>query len=154
MIAVISGEVEMDFQEARNNIGVGWYMILNNLYRIKPAGCVITGVSRVDGRLHITVSGITTIYRAIIRMAEDQSARTCEECGSSRGRQRKFGTQQIFTLCDACHQLRLSRFGGADAACRTLRGGCPAPADQASGPYYSDATDSKHQSVPRAWPTS
>jgi len=99
----------MDLQEARTRVGAGWYTGLNKLDRAKPASCVITGVSRVDGRLHITATGITPMFRPNIRLAEDESARTCEDCGNNGGHWREMKGGEILTLCDACHETRERR---------------------------------------------
>ena len=92
----------MDFQEARTRVGVDWYTPLNNLYRTKPTGCEITEVGRGDGRLRVTVTGATPSFVQIIMAAEDESARTCEDCGNKGGHRREMRGGKILTLCDAC----------------------------------------------------
>ena len=100
----------MDFQEARTKVGVGRYTLLNTPYRAKPAGCEIMAVSRVDGRLHITAIGITPMFRGNIRLAENESARTCEDCGNSGGHRRDMQGGKIVTLYDACEVRRTRKF--------------------------------------------
>jgi hypothetical protein len=99
----------MDFQQARTKVGAGWHQILNNLFRARPAGCVITDVSRVDGRLHIAGTGITAMFRGNIIAAEHDSAKTCEHCGNNGGHRREMDGGEIATLCDACEVLRKMR---------------------------------------------
>ncbi len=98
----------MDFQEARSKVGVGWSTLLNKLWRARPAGCVITEVKRVDGRLHITATGVDAMFRPHIRFAEDESAKTCEDCGKNSGHRREM-KGEILTLCDACYEMRERR---------------------------------------------
>ncbi len=96
----------MDFLQARTKVGVGWYTPLYALYGAMPAGCEIAEISRVEGRLHVTVQGATPGFMEAIKAAEEESARTCEDCGNNGGHRRELDGSEILTLCDACQLLR------------------------------------------------
>ncbi len=96
----------MDLSQAQTKVGSGWHGLLKRLYRAKPAGCEITGVARSDGRLQITGTGITPIFRGDIKTLEVQSAHTCEDCGAGSGHRVTLFTGQVLILCTACDDGR------------------------------------------------
>ena len=86
--------------------GDGWFDIIKRLSeKLEPLGAVAVQVKEKYGELAFYAMGSDEAFD-LIDAAEEESARTCENCGA-RGSLR--GKVWVTTLCDACAlELELS----------------------------------------------
>ncbi len=91
------------------DVGDGWVPIVERLGEqlADLGGVTVTQVKEKFGGLRVYhESSDYDTAEALIRTAEEECARTCENCGAAGSRR---GGGWILTLCDGCHESRQER---------------------------------------------
>ena len=86
-------------QKVYTECGPGWNEILDYLLTGLSEGVQVLQIKEKFGTLRCYLSGGTDADYMLVRIAEEESARTCDACGA-RGRLR--GKGWFATLCDNC----------------------------------------------------
>lgn len=86
-------------EDAKLCVGKGWHKLLDTLYDNKPKDTLVMQVKEKFGGLRFYISTGLNEFLVLVDKIEDESEKTCEECGKPG---EPTGTGWIKTLCDDC----------------------------------------------------
>lgn len=70
-------------EQALASVGLGWTLLIKKLWAAKPAETIVVQVKEKFGGLRFYTYHSTAEFNELIRQVEDESYRTCEECGAA-----------------------------------------------------------------------
>ena len=89
--------------QAKRMVGGGWSKLINEFYRRKSEGCIVSDVKEKYGTLRIYQSGAEEDLDLELEIMK-RSSKVCEKCGA-KGKLRD-DLSWILTLCDEHYKAK------------------------------------------------
>ena len=89
-------------EQGLESVGKGWAELIREAFSLMPSGVKIVQVKEKFGALRIYADNINPAYQWILDSIEDQSLKTCEDCGKEGSTKGSRGW--IRCLCRGCRE--------------------------------------------------